>query len=123
MREENFRIGNLVQGKRGIARIKQLSSDPIDNYRIMAWYIDQPAYGNSGEHLEPIPLTEEWLLKFGAVKTKSDAVNTHWRLHDRIIIQSDNWFLDYVSRIRLETVHQFQNFFFALRNEELVYNQ
>jgi hypothetical protein len=55
MKEKEFRIGNLVYGKK-IETVRGI----IDAY---AWFNDE-----ANLHIElckPIPLTEEWLLKFG----------------------------------------------------------
>ena len=67
--------------------------------------------------IEPIPLTEEWLLKFGFEKT-----SLHYLKKDGIIIQSeDNYFECFLGSIvvKLQWLHQLQNLYFALTGEEL----
>lgn len=82
--------------------------------------------------IAPIPLTEEWLLRFGfgegTVKSK-EGLELHkiaWNKNNVIIQRftiypkqeyrvrlSENWF------IKIEYVHTFQNLYFALTGEEL----
>jgi hypothetical protein len=74
----------------------------------------------------PIPLTEEWLLKFGFVKVKDDIFRL---LEDDIIIctvskiGSDEFEYEQlkVRGIYVQFVHQLQNLYFALTGEELTY--
>jgi hypothetical protein len=72
---------------------------------------------------EPIPLTEEWLLKLGF---KNE--------HNPIYFSIDGFYIEYkndefttevgeCSYLVLEYVHQLQNLYFALTGEELVINE
>ena len=72
----------------------------------------------------PIPLTEEWLVKFGFEKT------TKWNnvQHTKGILQIRNLYILFVkgrnqSWINLKHVHQLQNLYFALTGEELTINE
>jgi len=67
-----------------------------------------------GDLIEPIPLTEEWLLKFGFEKSGDYFINNviHLNFKTRTTLEPD-MFLD------LEHVHQLQNLYFALTGEEL----
>tara|TARA_R110000850_G_scaffold27360_2_gene77375 strand:- start:54 stop:419 length:366 start_codon:yes stop_codon:yes gene_type:complete len=76
---------------------------------------------------KPIPLTEEWLLKFGFEKpyfswmcdkfhlTEWDEYPLHW-----IVSFNKN---NAVIVLKLKHVHQLQNLYFALTNEELIIKQ
>jgi hypothetical protein len=65
-------------------------------------------------HLNPIPLTEEWLLKFGFENPLSS-----------IFLNKSGWIISYEQHsfrwqtTPLEYVHQLQNLYFALTNDEL----
>lgn len=69
----------------------------------------------------PIPLTEDWLLKFGF------EINLYWRKDWLQIQQSENEFSIYISDDNsgyefgepFKYVHQLQNLFFALTGTEL----
>ena len=104
-------------------------------------YVKDP-YGNTiklvsvekdASMLTPIPLTEEWLLKFGFVKDDNFG---NWHLNhleiykkDLSIIGIDDkgniyWYFyaadDYYSWTqKLDYVHTLQNLYFALTNKEL----
>jgi hypothetical protein len=69
--------------------------------------------------IKPIPLTEEWLLKFGFLKNLTSWTN--WEKPNntkevRLIIQGK--YLFYNGRI-IEHVHQLQNLYYSLTGEEL----
>jgi len=89
------------------------------------------------EHIEPIPLTEEWLIKFGftVVYKKNKHYNIqnprgYKDLHKIHIFKTigDSWHLafsdsvtdkDYTPPCHFTHVHQLQNLYFALTGEEL----
>lgn len=113
IKSKQLRIGNLV--KEGEVRI--ICDDLI--------FIKESSF--SLENFEPIPLTEEWLLKFGfAPKNNSSPQTFHkigqynfkvgkWKSNTSgislICCNSLGRHIDYV--------HQLQNLYFALTNEEL----
>jgi len=107
-----LRIGNLIQE----GKVEQ-----IDNS------IDEVYYSGNGYYqsnyccnLNPIPLTEEWLIKLG-FKQKS----SFYRIEDsrfvEVIIHDDG--IDVCNHSvylpHIKSVHQLQNLFFALVNSEL----
>jgi hypothetical protein len=73
----------------------------------------------NAEKYSPIPLTEEWLLKFGFDR---NILNAN---HNDIIYYSENniaikGMLGMVKPSQCIYVHQLQNLYFALTNEELI---
>jgi hypothetical protein len=110
MKEKEFRIGNLVYGKK-IETVRGI----IDGY---VWFNDE-----ANLHIElcqPIPLTEEWLLKFDFEITNNFQTKDRFQTHiqDGII-----WFEYGYIVIELKYVHQLQNLYFALIGEELTFKQ
>lgn len=71
------------------------------------------------EYINPIPLTEEWLLKFGFECIEFDDKHNQYRYIDRLIVIRDNVFTDYGTSVKLDSVHTLQNLYFALTNTEL----
>ena len=74
---------------------------------------------------KPIPLTEEWLVKFGFVFKKDQFVKGKIKLNYTIRILSTNErgaFREVKNGIAVIHVHQLQNLFFALTAEELTTN-
>jgi hypothetical protein len=75
-------------------------------------------------HLNPIPLTEEWLLKFGFVLCETEPWNV-WS--DELLYLTDvlkkgdgfNWMVKHNEAIPINSVHQLQNLYFALTGKEL----
>ena len=74
--------------------------------------------------LEPIPLTEEWLVKFGFVESGSNFI-----INDELVIDlNDNSFGVYENEyetnwnfnVNMSHVHQLQNLYHALTGEELI---
>ena len=72
---------------------------------------------------QPIPLTEEWLLKFGFDSNewngKFSANTMYWDKVDCILHIGDKRDTNYSFMAHCNYVHQFQNLYFALTNEEL----
>lgn len=66
---------------------------------------------------EPIPLTEEWLKRFGFEKDATD----WWYIGESIGLKryNDETFKAYVPNVDVKHVHQLQNLYFALTGEEL----
>jgi hypothetical protein len=116
---KDLRVGNWVQNKFGTP------------YQVTASIILE--FSNFGVKDEPIPLTEEWLLRFGfefigyggnksySHKFKSEenygggfqiSMIKGWRYHANL-----------GHMVYIEYVHQLQNLFHSLTGEELTLNQ
>jgi hypothetical protein len=70
------------------------------------------------EDVKPIPLTEEWLLKFGFEYSDLNGDSGLWKIPPFQIYGKYNQFL-YDYRLDVNYVHQLQNLYFALTGEEL----
>ena len=77
------------------------------------------------DFIEPIPLTEEWLLKFGFIKRNEYEFdfwqNSMWKLKE---YKKKKYYIlfhcsDEVDCTLIKYVHQLQNLYFALTGEEL----
>ena len=120
MKASELRIGNYIQFRHTETPVKITLGDFVREYK--------------NEHLEdyePIPLTEEWLVKFGFEKV----TDFQFSIDDSYLtlkVEDDNWdelcmdvfimTLDmhkpfYITCI--EYVHQLQNLYFALTGTEL----
>lgn len=123
MKANELRIGNLVQNV--YKDTFGISHETLCDF------------ANGYVNLKPIPLTEEWLIKFGFIKEDFMASGCEiyqlgsWRLAKMIQpIKRDSFSLWHENMspptLRLSTikyVHQLQNIYFALTNEELKFNQ
>jgi hypothetical protein len=125
MEATELRIGNLIIDK----EFPSLTStiEEIGFNWITASYDD----GQDVSCFEPIPLTENWLTKFG-FNSKYKSVHTHWNIKwfglDQKADEDDEgnrveleevFYYDY--RLEVKYVHQLQNLYFALTGEELKY--
>jgi hypothetical protein len=135
MKGNELRIGNLIKGiyhdyddgideeieNETICKVVTLDVSGIGDY---------PIYVYSDEDIEhfsefkPIPLTEEWLLKFGFGKTEWDNFNSYRLMIGNndytIVLYSDgNCEVGDIITCKIEYVHQLQNLYFALTGEEL----
>jgi hypothetical protein len=112
MKANELRIGNYIL-LQGVTKPTQV------------WIIDTTEQSTRTK-ASPIPLTEEWLLKFGFVKKKGEIGYSKGKL---LIYLGDttmsgengrtyfnSWAILYKSP---EYVHQLQNLYFALTGEEL----
>jgi hypothetical protein len=121
-----FRMGNLVLINGKVTEIEAIDVYGINSdecqgcvdyaYRFISNY--------ANDVLEFIPLTEEWLLKFGFEKSSGTSVSFQLEskyfdiryYNQEISIISDR---DDLKMIQVKYVHQLQNLYFALVGEEL----
>ena len=104
MKANELRIGNWVQ------------SDTNRAYKIELTWFECCKDSRDGRDIQfntyPIPLTEEWLVKFGfKKKTKTFVMN------NISIKQQTKGYFFYLSKM-IEDVHSLQNLYFALTGEE-----
>lgn len=106
MTANELRIGNLVDVCGSIVNV-----DPVD---ILVFTQDKLIWG-------PIPLTEEWLVKFGFIDCNytMDFGELTFSWASRVISTGvrNGWSCDQYPHIRY--VHQVQNLYFALTGTEL----
>jgi hypothetical protein len=117
MKSTELRIGNLVYDTKGYVNTIDLEA---------ITYI----FKESLNQVKPIPLTEEWLLKFG-FKNRPDGICDHWHLGINPI--THDWMIElknlgagffYINGyFNIKYVHQLQNLYFALTGEELAINE
>ena len=107
MKNTELRIGNLVYDFTDHCNVNILAEDLTDV-----------------SNFKPIPLTEEWLLKFGF-----DAIfsNELWKDSFGYSLESKGLGLQYsydegTFRVYCEYIHQLQNLYFSLTGEELTIN-
>jgi hypothetical protein len=115
MKAQDLRIGNLIYAPSGVEKYVFGTS-----YKTILYtsHLENSTYSEAYDYeCEPIQLTEEWLLKFG-YKEKD--------LEDGKIITviENNKCIGFIinnlsSMVILKHVHQLQNLYFALTNNEL----
>ena len=64
----------------------------------------------------PIPLTIEWLLKFGFENARPG----QYRFDGRLLIIREGKIYDFATEVHLKTVHQLQNFMYANTGKKLI---
>ncbi len=126
---KELRIRNNVNTELGIADVIGIYEDVVDVKGVSV--IDNSSENKISistrsfdgcveyEKIQPIPLTEEILLKFGFEK-KGD----FWFVKSGIKIENRNngfSYFRYLNEIKILSVHQLQNLFFSLTGEELTF--
>lgn len=116
MKVNELRIGSVVGDFIGTAGVV----DSIELYPLsFEYYISfkDSSYCDL-EDLQPIPLTEQWLLKFGF---ESSRCKFWWNL-GKFLLKNRNTYFGFIGSeiiAKIEYVHQLQNLYFALTGEEL----
>ena len=113
MKENELRLGNKLTNFLG--EVFDCNAETIRSF--------ESNYFPYGKPL-PIPLTEEWLLKFGF--EKKGVNRTRWTFWKIDLVEDEKGIYSFdESRIYIDIkyVHQLQNLYFALTNEELTYEQ
>ena len=75
----------------------------------------------SNEDIEPIQLTDEWLVKFGFEESEFVFSKNMYFIKGLQIWKCNDMFLCDKNGIYIKYVHQLQNLYFALREKELTY--
>ena len=126
---KDLRIGNYLQNNKGEIRVVSELNTIENEFNIKAWGIrEDRAFGSNEDNLFPIELTEEWLLNFGFISDAySDTYLKGFGLDGLMTIHCDKtkgclelW--EDRTSVTLKYVHQLQNLYFCLINEELTIN-
>jgi len=120
MKASELRIGNYVMDRGNKVLLidhweykDKISEKRIDGYHPFTEYV---------EHLQPIPLTEEWLFKFGFEigYNKTKMLDVYCKDFG-FLIERSNGGNFYYKKVYVQHVHQLQNLYFALSGEELTF--
>lgn len=121
MKANELRLGNLVHAKLASGKGRTVV------HKITGYNIANLSDGLTSSFVfEPIPLTEEWLLKFGFDPKDNRDISGY--VKNNLVVEwlFDRWtgrlyydFKTSVQIIKLEYVHQLQNLFYALTGQEL----
>lgn len=104
MDAKELRIGNYVYAQSGKLVANRDSIYKVENVNIQ-----------SARKYEPIPLTEEWLLKFGFTSFGLRYSHDHLPFD---IIKGNGFYMANITP-EITTLNQLQNLYFALTGEEL----
>jgi hypothetical protein len=124
MKASDFRVGNLINHEKfGICQVITIYQNTYD-----ASLDGERKLCFATKETQPIPLTEEWLLKFGFEKR---GIYYHFPKHDifkleQYKLKNAYWLRYYTESIdcvRINSVHQLQNLYHALTGEELTHGK
>ena len=124
MKAQDFRLGNLVMYEGKVYEIDSISKEfptlntPEFGIGVVDW-----------NNIQPIPLTQEWIANFGFKKRITighsvqyfigeNPITRDW-LFDMLWLKGNDYPFYRNGYFKLEHVHQLQNLFYSLTNEEL----
>lgn len=109
MKAEHLRIGNLVYRENSKLINQKNEVYKIENVNLQ-----------SAQKYEPIPLTEEWLLKMGFEKDGKYYSKGSFHYHEfgHIFIGNDHVSSGHVDAL-IKYIHELQNLYYALKKKEL----
>ena len=119
MKVFELRIGNWIEGVDGICQITEILKNGVN----VTNPDDTPPH--YFDWIEPIPLTEEWLLKFGFENKgrilSSDVISYVNKFGAEVRHYTEYRFFipELRTGIWIQYIHQLQNLYFALTGEEL----
>lgn len=140
MKANKFRINNEYSIYGSTGKLVSLNIDPFGQKSTACIALEEGGYTCGVlDHFEPIPLTEEWLLRFGFKKNEpeiSDGYFNWWNKEKSVSVDveyvlTDNgvellyyYVLQDINGCRpykhIIYVHQLQNLYFALTGQELI---
>jgi len=134
MKASELRIGNIIQTHSGvIGKVVSIGSEEQEFEQVYCecdesyeWFFKDNYFG--------VPLTEDWLLKLGFTKEYAFEEWFYEKYFDGMdsirVLQSDfsvgtyvNQKIAHAPQPSIMFLHQLQNLYFALTNEELTYEQ
>lgn len=132
MTSNELRIGNLARDKVSKTELKVVG---LTENNVVSYVIDRSKFPlANGWAIEPLPLTEEWLLQFGFEKQHKELSHLSplnlpetFNLPNSPFSYSQGKLIlttgtgDFC--VYIEYVHQLQNLYFALTGEELTFKQ
>lgn len=121
MKENELRIDNYVKETIEneivqIASIIQVENEIFD-FEVKD---ENGMFSNVQDEIEPIPLTEQWLLKFGFEKCEYSIPDLF--INKKLRIKQDSrgfWISACYNFILIKHIHQLQNLYFVLTGDEL----
>ena len=114
MKANELRIGNLIL----LDGVNELYLDGIGEDEV---HSSEGGYLEV-ERIEGIPLTEEWLLKFGFIKCLPGGSLFMLDGFSVYVFGSEGMY-EGRNHIKIEYVHQLQNLYFALMDDELTLSE
>ena len=121
IKANELRVGNLIYNIKNEFEKRQIIVSGITNTMIACKQIV-----TEHKFFEPIPLSEDWILKSGFKKREDGDYDLFKHSEVSIIIDKDLdcWKCDGIcfSVTNFQYVHQLQNLYFALTGEELVFS-
>ena len=122
MELKELRIGNIVwENYSGEMIVSELRYSTESMYLRKTWLLPDGLY--KVKDIEPIPLTEEWVLRFGFNKVSVDEITAYHKHDFRLSKTGGDGFYTATYRgeflVFIKKVHQLQNLYFALTGDEL----
>jgi hypothetical protein len=125
MKAQELRIGNYVVPPVGcephIGEITAINLESYDCELIDDNYEEYVSISQFGKirDLDPIPLTEEWLLKFWFISNPYEDRYEKGSIHIECLKTKGETYLWIENMPHIKYVHQLQNLYFALTGEDL----
>ena len=110
MKANELRIGNYILFDNDVYDVRGFVNERVKIHKREVYI---------GQLFKPIPLTEEWLLKFGFSKWKNKNNFSKGSFIVYTLSKKGFHFGKKSLRVELKYVHQLQNLYFALTGEEL----
>jgi hypothetical protein len=116
--KHELRLNNYVLFEGKIVTVKSIEFNPVTGKHFIR--IEEDFRQIITDFLEPIPLTEELLVKCEGVKL-AHYINCYNVNGIQLTLKGDE-FIEYVHQIPIKSLHQFQNFYFFTKQQELTIN-
>lgn len=132
MKANELRIGSIVQHNGEIIQVLDICEDGIN--QLIDWHEPEFKFNSGHKVIGPVPLTEEWLTKFGFHEIHDCMYYKYFNDLRIQLVNGPDWVVELTdsemreseiigTSIRLfricSHVHQIQNVFFSLTGKEL----
>ena len=114
MKASELRIGNLISYCNQPVNIMGLNNECVE----LGYFIDSIGFERElpNNDIQPIPLTEEWLEKFGF---KVHNEKAYLLQNYTVDLNGNFWIINHKLSGNIKYAHQLQNLYFSLTGKEL----
>lgn len=127
LRSKDLRVGNYVNYNNTVHIVNEIQKNTIKISWIDSKNIKEDEFDCLYKNILSLPLTNKEIEKFGYIKDDNNLIENRdlYINNSDYIIENNNgtiWLCNQFGRIAIiEYVHELQNLYFSLKNEELKY--
>lgn len=125
MKVNELRIGNYIRYREAVVKVTGINTENFHEGGVYFDYHGRTRIGCSEDRIDPVMVSEDWLLKVGFKKHVDDNKTPFWNKYPLQLCWHPVDGFEYFHRqftcyfIKMKYVHQVQNLYYCLTGKEL----